>query len=172
MDTPPKPPLLNAEATWNLAMRYIGQREASERTLTRYLLRKGCEPAAVTDALEKAVRLGFVDDRRWARIAVRDSIRSRRGPHHARRRLQMKGVKLTDTEFNELWAEETQSLDSDPVQEALAWAQRRFQNRDLTDRKERMRFLAAIVRRGFSFDVARSALERFGKLTVEEGTLE
>ncbi len=169
-------PTLDTEATWNLATRYIGQREASERTLRRYMLRKGCLPAAVEAAMEKMLRLGWVDDRRWARIAVRDSIRARRGPHYAKMRLQAKGVKLPDLDFQELWKEEAQALESDPVQEACAWAERRFRNRDMKDRKERMKFLQAIVRRGFSLDVARAALARFGtsavSMTEEEGTLE
>lgn len=166
-------PSLNSEATWNLATRYLGSREASERTLKRYLLRKGCDPAAVAATLEKLARLGWVDDRRWARIAIRESIRSRRGPHHARRRLQAKGVKLTDAEFQELWSAEAEGLESDPVAEAFSWAERRFRGRDLKDRRERMKLMQAIVRRGFSLDVARAVADRFARSTEweeEEGT--
>jgi regulatory protein len=158
-------PLPDAEATWNLATRYLGQREASEKTLKRYLVRKGCESGAIQSTLEKLVRLGWVDDRRWARIAIRDSIRSRRGPHHAKRRLQAKGVRLTDSEFQELWDTEAQNLEADPVTEACAWAERRFRSRDLSDRRERMKLMQAVVRRGFSLDVARAVADRLGKRT-------
>jgi regulatory protein len=128
----------------------LGQRELSEAQVRTRLARRGCEPAAVDEALERLKRDRTLDDGRVARAAARLEAGIRhRGPARVRQRLQSMG--LADDLIQAAVAEAFEEVDEAALLEAAL--ERRLHGRavaDLDDRA-RARLVRALVGQGFSF---------------------
>ena len=153
---------MTAEMTWQTAMNYLGHREATAAMVRLYLKIKGHSAEAAAQAVAKLVDLQLVNDERWARIMIRDAMRARRGDGYISGKLREKGVKV-DREVLGVWIEEERlQLGNDPIEEAFAWAERRYGRVEEKDYRSRNRVLQGLVRRGFSFSIAKAVLARLG----------
>jgi len=128
----------------------LGQRELSEAQVRTRLARRGCDAAAITDALERLKRDRTLDDSRVARAAARLEAGIRhRGPARVRQRLQSMG--LADDVVQKAVAEAFEDVDELALLDAAY--ERRLKGRELAelDDKARARLVRGLVGQGFSF---------------------
>jgi SOS response regulatory protein OraA/RecX len=125
----------------------LGQRELSEAQLRTRLLRRGCPPDAVDEAVARLLRdrtLGRV-----ARAAARLEARVRgRGPARVRQRLQSLG--LAPEVVQAAVQEAFQEVDESALLDAALARRLRGQGLDDLDDRGRARLIRGLVGQGFS----------------------
>jgi len=140
-------------------LRWVASRLRSSWEIRQYLQRKDATPALADELMQKLERLGFVDDREFARAWVES--RRQLKPTSARKlRMELQAKRISDEIIHAaLSGELDEHGDNQPVddraalQEIIARKRRQLKYRD--DEKL-MQYLA---RQGFGYDDIKSALQ-------------
>ena len=158
----PRP--LDEEKLNELALRYVGRFATTRAKLRSYLQRKvrerGWDGEAAPD-LEATVRTfaerGYVDDAGYALSKSRALTARGYGKRRVVEALRVAGVDESDGEAARELA------DSDAIAAALRFAQKRrlgpFADREIDDPRQREKAIAAMVRAGHGFGLARAIAE-------------
>jgi len=131
------------------ALGLLGRRELSEAQLRSRLARRGCDPEAVEQALDRLKRDRTLDDERVARAAARlEAAIRRRGPARVRQRLQSLG--LAPDLIQQAVADTFEEVDEASLLEAAL--ERRLRGRALADLDDRARarLVRGLVAQGFA----------------------
>lgn len=147
-----------------LALRRLSVREYSTHELALYLEKKDFSSADVAEVLAELVRRKFIDDARYARIVARYQASRGKGPAYIRQKLRVKGVDLDLTEIREITVETTGQNDFERARKIIL---RKYPNYE-RDKAVAAKALQALVRRGFSFEVANQAIGRRGAIDLGE----
>ena len=161
---------MTLEKLYEISLKRLARRERSLSEMRTYLASKlGSDeedPGSselIEQVLQKLVSLRYLDEERMANALIREQRLQSRGPRSAWLKLKSKGIAGWSLERVELaWRSgDVISINSEnEVETARRWALRRYRGLFSGDnRKERQRALAALVRRGYSFSIARQALE-------------
>ncbi len=152
------PPPLDAAALDNLALRYVERFATTRGKLADYLRRKVRERGWSGPALdpvsvaERMAGLGYVDDRAFAEARARSLARRGYGARRVSQALREAHVEEADA------AEAIEQSDAAAFDSALALARRRRFGPYATapaDERQRERQIAAMLRAGHSFALAR-----------------
>jgi regulatory protein len=140
------------------AIRLIGQRMQGERELRQKLGRKEYGPGIIDAVVEECRRLGYVDDARYAAARVSDAVRLKgHGRSRAVQELVAKGI---DRVIAERAADEAYA-DVDPVEAALAFAEKKRASLSRLDRATAVRRLSGFLqRRGYDYETVSRVVER------------
>ncbi len=141
----------------------LDRRLHSEKELRDKLFGK-YPPHIIDTAISEIADLGLVDDLKFARaFAEHRKNVQKKGPYKVRQELFAKGV---CREFVDIAVEEVFSDEDDEVLSALLVAEK---YRDcLGDIKGRQRCYNALIRKGFSFDVSKKAMQKLCDLLNEQ----
>jgi regulatory protein len=157
----PRPPL-DKERLNELALTYVGRFATTKSKLASYLARKlrergwaGERPADVEALVERLSSLGYVDDAAYALSKTRALTARGYGARRVSQSLRAAGVQEEDSGAAREMAE------AEAMEAALRFARRRrlgpYGERPL-DRAQTEKAIAAMIRAGHSFDVARTIL--------------
>ena len=144
------------ERALELALEHLSRRDRTAAELRRYLAGKHVDEQAVESALSELMRLGYVDDARYARTFAED----RRaldgwGSERIERRLLELGV------ARELVASVIGARDAGKeLDAAVALLRRRCREIPASER-ERERALGVLVRKGYDLELAYDAVRAF-----------
>lgn len=131
-----------------LALRWLTRRSYSEADLRQRLRRKGCDDAAIEQALHRCRELGYIDDRRFAHQRAQQLWRQGRavGPRLLQQ-LKQEGV----NEALALEAIEQCRAEHDEPQLLTELVERRYGTLDFSslDQRQRRRMVNYLQRRGF-----------------------
>lgn len=141
------------------AFRSLAARAHTEKEIVDKLTRAGFSQEAIAGAMETLTRYRLVDDAAYAENWVQTRAKRGIGPYRLRQELYRKGV----------CSEEAQSAldaldEDDALDAAAAFAAKRMKN---DSPEEKRRAMQALLRRGFSYETARAALER-ATVSLEE----
>jgi regulatory protein len=157
----PSPPLDQA-ALSNLALHYVGRYATSQARLAAYLRRKirergweGDPGPDVEAVVARLAELHYVDDAEFARVRAAGLRRRGLGPARIKASLTAAGI---SREIAAPCAEMTQD---EMLAAARAFAARR-RFAPSSDPREQRRQFSAMVRAGYTFDIARAALQVSG----------
>lgn len=142
------------QRAYESALRLLAHRPRSEQELRQRLRRRGFEAPLIEETVARLRRLGFLDDAAFARYWVesRDEL-SPRGQRLLRHELRLKGID------SETAAEATATVsDEEAAYRAAARRLRSLAGLDLPLFRERLG--GFLLRRGFSYDVARRTVDR------------
>ena len=137
------------------ALGRLGRRECSAKDILQSLLRKGVDKEIATSVVEELVEREMISDERFAKMLTRHLCSRGKGPQVVRQKLREKGIMYELDKIQELMLDLTQTTQLDAAREIVG---RRYPD-SATDKKEAARAFQALVRRGFSFQVAREALK-------------
>jgi regulatory protein len=127
----------------------LGQRELSEAQLRTRLGRRGCDPDAIDQALDRLKRDRTLDDGRVARAAARlEAGVRRRGPARVRQRLQAMG--LASDVIQQALVETFEEVDESALLGAALARRLRGRALDDLDDKARARLVRGLVGQGFA----------------------
>jgi regulatory protein len=149
------------EQALGLAYRHLGKRDRTAAQVRRHLASRDVQEAAIEQAIAELVRLGYLDDARFARVFAED----RRaldgwGPERIERALVAAGVD------GELVAEAVGArAGADELAAALELLRRRFREVPASER-ERERALGILVRKGYDLELAYDAVRAFERAGV------
>ncbi len=135
------------------AVRIVSATSISERELQRRLVRRGEQPEDAAAAVEWLRELGAVDDGAMARRIVARAVEKGYGESRIRQELYAKGIP------RELWADALEELPE--MDDAIdRFLRQRLGGRD-PDQKELQRIIAALQRRGHSWEDIQAGLRRY-----------
>jgi regulatory protein len=138
------------------ALRRVSRREHSRLELEKALLRQGHEVSVIRDVLSRLEELRYVDDQRFAQALTRAQGARGKGPAYILQKLKAKGVSLSVEQIRAIVEEREGRSELERAHEIV---QRRYA-RYREDPAIAKRAFDALVRRGFSFEVARQVLRR------------
>lgn len=148
-----------------LALAHLARRDRSMAEMAQYLGRKGFDAAGIEPVLQRLVQLGYLNEERLAGALIRETRASGRGPRAAWLKLKKKAIEGWSLErVVTAWRESgpTESAKAGTagaeLEAALAFIRRRYSGYGEDPRQAR-RAMGALIRRGFSIDVARKAVQ-------------
>jgi regulatory protein len=144
------------ERALTLAYRALGRRERTEAQLREQLVRRELPEGTIAAAIAELVRLGYVDDARYARVFAEDRRRlDGWGPERIERALLAAGV-ASEQIAAAIGVRDT----ADELDAAVDVLRRRCREVPASER-ERERALAILVRKGYELELAYDAVRAF-----------
>ena len=145
-------------AAREVALGYLSHSARTEREVRQKLLRSDFDEAVAEDTVVRLRELGYLDDAAYARHYVQARFRNRGyGPGRLRSDLMRRGVAaaLIDTVLDELLEQQ------DMLEAARRHAEKRWPRLagEPDARKRRKKLSEFLVRRGFSYETARSVID-------------
>ena len=152
----------SSERALELAFRHLSRRDRTEAELRRHLAAKEIGEPEADAAIAEVVRMGYLDDARYARTFAED----RRnldgwGAERIERRLLALGVDREHVAAALGDRDGAEELDA-----ALELLRRRFRDGVLAGERERERALGMLVRKGYEFELASDAVRAFERTTA------
>ncbi|MFT3708684.1 MAG: regulatory protein RecX [Archangium sp.] len=154
---------LNEQSLGNVALHYLRRYSATRAGLAQMLNRRvrnharmkkvdipADMPTMISNVVERMVKAGYVDDQRLAQSKSASLQRQGKSTRVIRLKLRMKGVPA------ELIAGATQISAEQELEAAAVLVRKKKLGRD---RERRQRDFGVLMRAGFSFDVAKRALQ-------------
>jgi regulatory protein len=135
------------------ALRILGKRQLSRREITERLVEKGESPETAEEAVDWLTDIGAVNDPEYAAIIVRHYAARGYGVMRIKDELYRRGID------RELWED---ALGARPEENdgAYVYLLSRLKGQ-VPDRDESRRLQDALCRRGFSWEEARDAIQRY-----------
>lgn len=146
-----KDPFLEAR---QVALRRLNRRECSTGDLAQHLKHKGFPPEIITQVIQDLVEKKYINDENYARIVIRESCMRGKGPHWIRMKLKEKGISTERATIETLI---TEVADTSELSLARGVISRRYPKAK-EDPVIAKKAIQALLRRGFSYDVACEAL--------------
>jgi len=144
----------NLDEVKKRALKILGSRNFSEKEMIKRLTSKGESQEDAEEAVRWLARLGYIDDSGYATLIVRHYVAKGYGEARIRDELYKRGIP------RDLWDEKIAEADgAETGDAALEFLKKKL--RGSTDKNDLRRASAALVRRGFSFDDARAAINRY-----------
>ena len=144
---------MTAEETRKKALSLLERRDYGSEELCAKLVEKGAEPDEARAAVRYMVRVGFIDDERYAAMVVRHYAAKGYGVGRVREELRRRKLD------RELWDAALAEL---PEPDETVDAQLRAKLRGkAADRDTIRKAGAALVRRGFTWEAVKAATDRY-----------
>ena len=152
---------MTAEETRKKALSLLERRDYGSEELCAKLVEKGAEPDEARAAVRYMVRVGFIDDERYAAMVARHYAAKGYGAGRVREELRRRKLD------RELWDAALAELpEPDETVDALLRAKLRGK---AADRDTVRKAGAALVRRGFTWEAVRAAADRYlAEMELEE----
>lgn len=128
------------------ALRRLSLSPMLSSRLSEFLKCRLVSPQAIENVITDLSRLRLLDDQSYIDSFVRGQKARGRGPHRIVQELKRKGVRLKRPMINSYSLEEQKSA-------ILHLLKTRYGSRNLKDRKEKQRTIAALARRGFDLEL-------------------
>ena len=156
------PPPLDAQSLERLAVRYVERFATSRGKLTGYLRRKVRErgwdgpEVDVASIAERMASLGYVDDRLFAESKLRSLARRGYGARRVEFALQSAGIEAEDQQHL------APAIEENALGAALIFARRKKLGpfgTEAVDRVTRQKQIAAMIRAGHGYELARRIVD-------------
>jgi regulatory protein len=147
----------SAERAIELAFRHLGKRDRTVAELRRHLAAKDVGEAEANAAIAEVVRMGYVDDARYARTFAQDR---RNLDGWGNERIERKLVAL-GVDGEHIAAAVGARDSADELAAALDLLHRRFRGEPPAGEREREKALGMLVRKGYELDLAYDAVRAF-----------
>ena len=136
------------------ALYLLGLRDYARKELMKKLLTEA-RPEIAERVVERLTEVGLLDDDRYAERLAQSLSRSKQYPkRRIAQELQRRGV---DRETAQSAAEE---IDCEDYKQALALIEKKYYNK-MNERESRQKVMAALARRGFSYEAIRQAMSAY-----------
>jgi len=151
------------ESTKKRALKILGSRNFSEQEMVRRLTSKGESQENAEEAVKWLVELGYINDSDYAALIVRHYISKGYGEARIRDELYKRGIP------RDLWDEKLSELEFDKIDDAaLEFVKKKLKGSN--DKDDLRRASDALLRRGFGFDEARTAINRYLETRQGDGS--
>jgi len=146
--------MADLESTKKRALKILGNRNFSEQEMFKRLTGKGETEEAASEAVRWLVELGYISDSDYATLIVRHYSSKGYGVTRIRDELYKRGIP------RDLWEEKLDEVNEDALDDAaLEFLMKKLRGSD--DKDDLRRASDALVRRGFSFEDARAAVNMY-----------
>jgi len=151
---------MSLENTKKRALRILAKRSISEKEMLKKLTEKGESPENAEETVRFLVEMGYINDFDYATLIVRHYSDKGYGIARIKDELYKRGIP------RDYWDEKLAELDSSEMKDtALDFLQKKL--RGSTDKDDIRRAQDALVRRGYSYDDAKTAVNGYLECTQE-----
>lgn len=158
-----KTPESMKQEAWKAALRRLDRRECSTGDISQTLKRKGFPQDVISEVIQDLVERKWIDDEKFARILVRDQALRGKGPKWIQMKLRAQGIQVESEGIREIIQSTTQKTELEVAQSIVG---RRYPNA-IHDPMVSKKAIQALLRRGFSYDIARQAIKNSADLGPE-----
>ena len=148
------------------ALKILGSRNFSEQEMQKRLISKGETPEDAQETVRWLVSLGYINDSNYATLIVNHYLAKGYGERRIKDELFKRGIP------REMWDDNLSQLEaSDALDSALVYLEKKLRGRNLQcsyDKDDLNRAGTALVRRGFSYDEAKAAINRYMENSIDE----
>ncbi len=137
-----------------VALRRLDRRECSTGDIAQTLKRKGFSAQVIAETVQELVDQKLIDDQKYSRILVREQTLRGKGPNWIRMKLKAKGIA---TDRKEVEALIENAAETSELVVAAGVVARKYPLA-CADPAVARKAIQALLRRGFSYDVARQAI--------------
>jgi len=142
---------MNLENTKKRALRMLGKRSFSEKEMQKRLIEKGETSENAEETVRWLVELGYINDFDYATLIVRHYSGKGYGITRIKDELYKRGIP------RDFWDEKLAELDGSEMNDtALMFLQKKL--RGSTDKNDIRRAQDALIRRGFNYEDAKTAV--------------
>lgn len=140
---------------WNQVLRFLSYRSRSEFEIVQYLKKKETTQDKIDVIVTKLKSYNFINDADFTRRWVESRIKGGKGRNYIYHELLQKGIekqlaKTTITTFAE--------SEGEVVKELAIKLSNKYKDKPTFEAKSKL--LSTLIRRGFNYDTARSAVEK------------
>jgi len=151
---------MNLENTKKRALRILAKRSISEKEMLKKLTEKGESQENADETIKWLVEMGYINDFDYATLIVRHYAGKGYGIARIKDELYKRGIP------RDYWDEKLADLDKSELKDtALEFLQKKL--RGSTDKNDLRRAQDALVRRGYSYDDAKIAVNGYLECTQE-----
>lgn len=143
-------------SAFDTALYYLTFRDRSRKELCDKLVEKGYGEEEITDAIEKLISYGYIDDERFAKSYIRSQMR---GKGRRRITMELSGKGVDSVVTRELFTE----LAPDEAETIYDLLEKRYGNLNFADESQMRRMYAFFARRGFQYEDIRRAVSQYRK---------
>ncbi len=140
------------------ALRRLDRRECSTGDISQSLKRKGFSSDVISEVVQELVERKYIDDEKYARILVREQTLRGKGPNWIRMKLKTKGITTERRAVETLIETAANTSELEVAQGLVARRYPEAKSDPATGRKA----IQTLLRRGFSYDIARRAIQALG----------
>jgi len=145
---------MSIEETKKRALRMLGKRSFSEQEMQKRLVEKGESSENAEETVRWLVELGYINDFDYATLIVRHYSGKGYGVTRIKDELYKRGIP------RDFWDEKLAELDDSELNDtALGFLQKKL--RGSIDKNDIRRASDALVRRGYSYNDAKTAVNRY-----------
>jgi len=146
--------LENLESTKKRALRILGNRNFSEQEMHRRLVSKGETEEDAAETVRWLARLGYISDSDYATLIVRHYVTKGYGEARVKDELFKRGIP------RDFWEEKLADISEvDKSDAAVEFLIKKLRGSE--DKDDLRRASDALVRRGYSYDEARTAVNNY-----------
>jgi len=136
------------------ALRILGKRNMSAQEMERRLISKGEPQEDAAETVKWLVELGYINDSDYATLIVRHYLAKGYGITRIKAELFKRGIP------RDMWEDKLFEVsDTDMIESALEFLHKKLKGSG--DKDDLRRATDGLIRRGYSFDDARSASNRY-----------
>lgn len=139
------------------ALRRLDRRECSTGDISECLRRKKFPADIITQVVQELVDRKYINNEKYSRIVAREQTLRGKGPNWIRMKLKQKGIVAERGAIETLIQEVTETSELDTARAVLCRRYPQARANPVIGKKA----IQALLRRGFSYGVAREALASF-----------
>lgn len=137
------------------AVSLLASRARTEQEIVSALRQNAYPEQTIARVMARLHEEGYIDDAAFAGQWVSARTAKGMGARRIRQELRLKGVSQHDID------KALDSVDEEETLDAAVWAaEKASRGRDLSDPADRQKIIAALVRRGYDFSTAKTALQK------------
>jgi regulatory protein len=142
------------EKAYQYCLFCLSRRDRSSSEMQKKIVTRGYSEETASTVIELLTSRNLLNDQRLLDILIRSYVRQSRGFRYAQQKLKMKGLILTESDFQRVSEE---AGNSPQLEIAISWIERRYPTFSV-DLKSKKKAFESLIRRGFSYDIAQKAV--------------
>ena len=136
------------------AVWYVDRKDRTSKDLYNKLCQAGFDKKAAAKVIARLVEVGLIDDRRFAENYAERLMDGNTSKREALQKMLQKGVPY------DMAKDVLQSLDTDEGEQINALLERKYRSKLMADNGVE-KVYAALIRKGFSYDAVKTALNKY-----------
>lgn len=153
---------------YNKTIHYIDFKPRTEKEVIKYLKDQKAEDTTIKDIIKKLIKINYLNDERYAKSFVNESIRKQKGKNYIKQTLQDKGIEIN---LIQIALEEYEySLE---IENALIKAQKLVKNfSKYPIKKQKQKINEKLYIDGFGYDIINYAINKIKFIDESDELLE
>lgn len=150
---------LECKGAKNFLLRRLAMKNYHSTELIAALAKRGVDEAVSLPLLDEFSRQGYLNDEGWLNSYIRSLRQQRFGFKAIEMKLRVKGIEGEEARSAVSRIRESEGEEENEHHSIVRLLETRYRSRDLSDKKEKQKVIAGLMRKGFALDDIFEALK-------------